>query len=847
MVMNRRDSYLLGAAVCVLAVGLGLVLNPATAFCFQEGVIVRVDKPVSIDALSRAGMFFLADIGDAYLVQGSPVAAERLVGITTGFKFIAEVSLGKDVFLLRPEGPERELLYSAALIEVARDVYLAQLDKDEAEDLSLIPFSKARVVPHPFVRRERPILAYAPAAITPNPHVEALVAQVSGDTLWKYISQMSGEEGVVVNGVPDTILTRYSLSTEIDLAADYLRERFEEYGVAVEFHEYVQGKYDFYDLDFLNEDYGWVVGYKQRIYKTTDGGLTWTRQKTYALNDIYLDVCFIDSLEGWVTGFPATVYHTTDGGVSWTRQYPSGSASWIFDIFFVDSLNGWTAGEDGAIDMTTDGGQTWVGVTSGTTESLYGLWFTAVDRGWAVGNAGTILFWDGVSWSPQTSGVSDFVRDLCFVSDNTGWAVGGDRAVLRTTDGGQTWVAQPVPSSPNPYLMDVCFIDSLEGWVAETDGTILHTTDSGASWEIQHAEGSPHLCGIDFVNATHGWAAGLSCAIQHTGDGGATWVSQTTNLSTGAWKLNKNVVATKQGTVSEEQVIICGHYDSISQISATRAPGADDNASGTSAVLESARILGDWPFERTIKFICFAGEEQGLLGSSEYAGRALYAGDDIVAVLNCDMIAYVDVAPEDVDIVSDSASEWFADFAIDCANAYVPTLPATKIVDASYVYGDHASFWRVGYHALDCQEDTPINYPAIHTTGDLIENLTQSFATDVVRMTVATLAELAIPDTSVSGIVEPEIAAVTSACPNPFSAATRVSLVINAVSEVKVSVFDAEGRLVRTLIDGSLPVGRHEVVWDGSDERGSRVSPGVYFTSVKTGSDSRYAKVVVLR
>ena len=845
--MDRKDSNRACRAVSFLVIGLSLILTSTPAFCFQEGVIVRVGKPISIDALAQAGALFLADIGEAYLVQGSPTAAGRLAEVTADAKIVAEASPGKEIFLLKPEGPEAELVYSAALVEVAGGVYLAQLDMDEVEDLNLVPFSKARVIPRPFTERGKAILSSAPAVITPDPHIEALVAQVSGDSLWRYISQLSGEEGVVVNGVPDTILTRYSLSPEIDLAADYLHERFEEYGVAVEFQEYVQGRYDLHDLDFVNENYGWVVGYKQRVYKTTDGGLTWTRQKTNAINNVYLDVCFLDSLEGWVTGFLASVYHTTDGGTSWTRQYTSGSADWIYDIFFVDSLNGWIAGEDGAIDMTTDGGQTWVGVPSGTTESLYGLWFTAADRGWAAGAAGTILFWDGVSWSSQTSGVSDFLRDLCFVSDNTGWAVGADRALLKTTDGGQTWLAQTLPSSPNPYLVDVCFIDSLEGWVAEYDGTILHTTDSGESWEIQHTEGSPALYGIDFVNATDGWVAGLSCAIHHTGDGGDTWVSQTTNLPTGSWRIDKNVVATKPGTVSDEQVIICGHYDSVSEVPATRAPGADDNASGTAAVLESARLLADWPFERTIKFICFAGEELGLCGSSEYAGRALYAGDDILAVLNCDMIAYVDVAPEDVDIVSDSASEWFADFALDCADAYVPLLPTVKIIDGDWLYGDHASFWRFGYHAFDCQEDTPINYPAIHTTGDVIANLTQSFATDVVRMTVATLAELAIRDTSVSGIAVPELAVLTSARPNPFRVATRVSFAINAVSEVEVSVFNAEGRLVRTLAKGSLPAGCHDVVWDGSDRWGHRVSPGVYFTSVKTAGQSRYAKVVLLR
>ncbi|MFH1314276.1 MAG: YCF48-related protein [Candidatus Eisenbacteria bacterium] len=846
--MDRRDSYRFVTAVSFVAVTFGLILVSSAAFGFQEGVIVRVEKPVSTETLSQAGMFYLADLGEAYLVQGSPAAARRLAESAADFRVMASLQAGKSAYLLRPRRSQKEMPYSVALVEVARGVYLAQMDMAEAEDPSLLQFSKARLVPYTFIQREPQVLPYAPAAITPKPQIVGLVAEVSGDSLWRYISQLSGEEGAVINGVPDTILTRYSFSTGIDNAADYLCERFEEYGVDVEFQEYVQGRYDFYDLDFINENCGWVVGYQQRIYKTTDAGLTWTRQKTFAFNDIYIDVCFIDSLEGWICGVSAAIYHTADGGASWTRQTAStGSPAWLNDICFIDSLNGWVAGQNGSIASTTDGGNIWGDDVTGTTEAIYGLWFRSADRGWACGDMGTILFWDGISWTSQTSGASDFLRDVCFIDDNTGWVVGADRTLLKTTDGGQNWIAQTVPGSPNPYLMDVCFIDSLEGWVAEYDGTILHTTDSGASWEIQHAEGSPALYGIDVVSASHGWAAGLSCAIQHTADGGDIWESQTTNLSTGAWKLNKNVVATKPGTVSDEQVIICGHYDSISEVSATLAPGADDNASGTSAVVEAARVMADFPCERTIKFVCFAGEEQGLLGSSEYAGRALYAGDAIVGVLNCDMIAYVDSAPEDVNIVSDSVSEWMADLAIDCADAYVPTLLTRKIIDPDMLYSDHASFWRLGFNALDNEEDTPIVYPAYHTTGDRIHNLTQSFATNVAEMAVATLAELAIPDTSISGVIGSEITFIMSVEPNPFTATTRLRFALNAVSDVSVSLFDVEGRLVKTLVETSLPPGRHDAFWDGRDERGRRVSPGVYFASVETERASTHSKVVLLK
>jgi photosystem II stability/assembly factor-like uncharacterized protein len=476
--MDRRDSYRVVTKVSVLVAALGLLIFSNTASGFHEGVIMTVEKPISTDALSQAGALCLADLGDAYLVQGSRTTARRIAELTAGFKIIASLHPGKAVYLLQPKHHAKEMPYSVALVEVARGVYLAQMDIDEAEDPSLVRFSKARLVPHTFTRREPQALAFGPAVITPKPQVAALVAEVSGDSLWSYISQLSGEQGTLINGMPDTILTRYSFSPQIDDAADFLRERFEEYGLAVEFQEYVQGKFDFYDLDFIDANTGWVVGYQQRIYKTTDAGLTWTRQKTFAFNDVYIDVCFIDSLQGWICGVSAKIYRTTDGGASWAQQTPSaGTPAWLFDICFIDSLNGWVAGDNGSIAHTTDGGNTWVDDVTGTTESIYGLWFRSTTRGWACGDMGTILFWDGVSWSAQGSGASDFLRDVCFIDDNTGWVAGADRTVLKTTDGGQNWIAQTVPSSPNPYLMDVCFIDSLEGWVAEYDGSGIRWID----------------------------------------------------------------------------------------------------------------------------------------------------------------------------------------------------------------------------------------------------------------------------------------------------------------------------------------------------------------------------------
>ncbi len=103
----------------------------------------------------------------------------------------------------------------------------------------------------------------------------------------------------------------------------------------------------------------------------------------------------------------------------------------------------------------------------------------------------------------------------------------------------------------------------------------------------------------------------------------------------------RNVIGEKRGITNPDEIfIISSHYDSIANYWAwTEAPGADDNGSGTAAVMALAEILSDYEFNCTIRFIAFSGEEQGLKGSYRYVSDVVTAGENISAVLNMDMIA----------------------------------------------------------------------------------------------------------------------------------------------------------------------------------------------------------------
>jgi hypothetical protein len=220
------------------------------------------------------------------------------------------------------------------------------------------------------------------------------------------------------------------------------------------------------------------------------------------------------------------------------------------------------------------------------------------------------------------------------------------------------------------------------------------------------------------------------------------------SFSFGSIYSSKNIIGALPGKVDPSQVVvICAHYDSYSGQPLTLAPGADDNASGSAAVMEAARIFKDHSFDFSVKFICFSAEELGLYGSKDYAQKARLGGEDIIAVINLDMIAYTDFLPEDLDIIGNPSSEWLINCFSSTAKKYT-LLDIFKIVNPSFIWSDHASFWNSGYSAICGIEDANVPNPYYHTTQDTIDTLNLDFMTEAVKASLATVAELAQPVSS---------------------------------------------------------------------------------------------------
>lgn len=217
--------------------------------------------------------------------------------------------------------------------------------------------------------------------------------------------------------------------------------------------------------------------------------------------------------------------------------------------------------------------------------------------------------------------------------------------------------------------------------------------------------------------------------------------------------LSRNLIAERIGTTAtSEVVVVCGHIDSMPD--GPLAPGADDNASGTIGVLTAARVMQNYTFDRTLRYVIFTGEEQGLLGSEAYAAAAKTAGDNIVAVYNLDMLSYDSNADGQFILHTRMTNHpgYAADFELASifTNAVGLYALETQLIPQIHAdgdeYSDHYSFWQKGYPAAFAIEDWEHDItPYYHTTNDRIGTLNFPYYTAFVQATVAAAAHSAGP------------------------------------------------------------------------------------------------------
>ena len=306
----------------------------------------------------------------------------------------------------------------------------------------------------------------------------------------------------------------------------------------------------------------------------------------------------------------------------------------------------------------------------------------------------------------------------------------------------------------------------------------------------------------------------------------------------------RNVIATLPGSVTPENVyIFCGHLDSTSPLPNSSARGANDNASGSAAVLAGADILRDYEFESTIRFILFTGEEQGLYGSQHYVLEALSNGDNILGVINCDMIAWYGSRYR-VDIEGELFADDFMSVMAD-ACAEFTGLGSAKVYGA---WGsDHVPFLNQGIPTFLAIESDYASYPCYHQTCDTASQNKVGFGVEITQACLATLAHAAGVVSTTDAIEVPPGRLQLQARPNPFRDGTTIRFRLEEAGHVRLAVHDVTGREQRRLLDGRLDAGAHERAWSGRGARGTQLPSGVYYLRFEARKFSATERLIITR
>jgi Peptidase family M28 len=220
------------------------------------------------------------------------------------------------------------------------------------------------------------------------------------------------------------------------------------------------------------------------------------------------------------------------------------------------------------------------------------------------------------------------------------------------------------------------------------------------------------------------------------------YVTSTQSVTVGA-ATSSNVTADKAGTgaVPRTVVIVTAHLDSVNADAGPsgRAPGADDNASGSTGVLEIARVFRDHPGRQDLRFILFGGEEQGLFGSKQYlAGLSAAERSRISAVVNMDMIGSLNSPVPSVLLEGAALSQAVIDRLADAAASYTGLTVETSLHPFN---SDHVPFIESGIPAVLTIEGSDNTNGTVHSADDKVENINYDLLLEILRMNVAFVAE----------------------------------------------------------------------------------------------------------
>jgi hypothetical protein len=304
-----------------------------------------------------------------------------------------------------------------------------------------------------------------------------------------------------------------------------------------------------------------------------------------------------------------------------------------------------------------------------------------------------------------------------------------------------------IPVSSHSIKPQVLSTHQQEKWTVGKSNIVANPTIQAAVDDVSEANLSGTVTTLQAINTRNSYSATLHDAEDFVA---AALAAYGFTISYQQFRPNMapNVIATWTPNADAKEWVVAGaHLDSRSednQSETDRAPGADDNGTGSAAILEVARLINQTTavtHKRGLRLCLFTGEEQGLVGSRAIASKWAEEGEDIYAMANADMLGYTSTPEIQQAFMDRSMDPTLTQYAKDLIATYVPTLPT---VDTTACCSDQQSFYENGFPSVGFFEsgNAATAYPSYHKKTDLLENLSLEQLTLQTQAVAATVFSL---------------------------------------------------------------------------------------------------------
>ncbi len=206
-----------------------------------------------------------------------------------------------------------------------------------------------------------------------------------------------------------------------------------------------------------------------------------------------------------------TIYKTDDFGDNWRLVYNDAIFGNVQAIFCLDTSNIWAAGIYGQMYRSIDGGENWTIETMPAIDYVHAVFMFSTTSGFAVGNNGKLFIYDG-TWKLTPSGTTEHLKDIFFIDANTGWIVGFNGTILKSTNGGGSWL--PLTSGTTADLLAVDFLNENYGF-AVSNTNVLKSINGGTSWTIDTTASGDDVSVVDenYIYVTPSSLIRYSCKV----------------------------------------------------------------------------------------------------------------------------------------------------------------------------------------------------------------------------------------------------------------------------------------------------------------------------------------------